>query len=117
MPYSFEQIPDVEWLVISNDEQLSVDSHIADRCIWGKGSGCTEALRLAERYMVRLLVLESCCGLRRYRHAKIRQDLYAIVCPVLIYGCSENAAPDLPNAPVYRIDDAAQLPGAIRALI
>lgn len=87
--------------------------------LWGRGDGCWEALYLAERYNVRLLILEACRTRRtgRQLRALAIRNLFAVVCPVVICAPEDACPPAPPNAPVYRIEHAERLAEAIQQLI
>lgn len=86
--------------------------------LWGRGSGCWDALYLAERYNVRLLILETCSAKSAGTslRALALRNLFAVVCPVVICP-SGDVCPPPPNATVYRVDRAERLPAAIQALL
>lgn len=126
MEFERKFIDGIEWF-ICNGQEYRNRYHAIDRlqreylrsgcqCVWGKTSGCWDALWLAEQYDVRCLVLEDCkFRMRQALSRTARWNTFAVVCPVIICSCAEKC-PNLPNAQVYRADDAGQIPGMLRSL-
>ena len=114
MPFECRERDGIEWFVCRGQRDGDISSRIENLQlaydggghVWGQAEGCWEAVWLAARYNVRLLVLEDFdCRMRHPLRRRAQQMLYAVVCPVLLCGKSRFSAA-FPNAEVYELSTA-----------